>query len=88
MTQVRFLVWTMSTIMNLTQRWSEVGNVVVSLKLTTLNGMTNTPVSNRIIKWILNGSDLNAWFEKNKREFIKKNNPKYYETLYDNTRTN
>lgn len=49
--------------------------------------MTNTPVSDRIIKWIMNGSDLNAWFEKNKREFIKKNNPKYYETLYDNNRT-
>lgn len=51
---------------------------------TMTNVPTSTPVSNRIIKWIMNGYDLNAWFEKNKREFIKKHNPKYYETLYGN----
>ena len=85
MTLARFLVLTMSITMSLTQQWSEVGNVSVSSELIMMQtGMTRTPVSDRIIKWIMNGSDLNAWFEKNKREFIKKHNPKYYETLYDN----
>ena len=50
--------------------------------------MTNTPVTDRIMKWIMNGYNPNKWFEDNKREFIKKHNPKYYETLYVNTRNN
>ncbi len=44
----------------------------------------STGISGSLIKWIMGGMDKNKWFEDNKREFIKKNNPKYYETLYGN----
>lgn len=48
----------------------------------------NKTVTDKIIAWVLNGYNYNQWFEDNKRKFIKKNNPKYYETLYVNTRNN
>ena len=50
--------------------------------------MSNTPVSDRIMRWIMEGADSNAWFEKNQKEFIRKYQPKIYEQLYVNTRNN
>lgn len=50
--------------------------------------MNKIPTSNKIIAWIMNGYNPNKWFEDNKREFIKKNNPKLYQELYVNTRIN
>ena len=44
--------------------------------------------TDKIIEWIMTGTNSNDWFEKNKKEFIRKNNPKYYETLYGKTRNN
>lgn len=39
-----------------------------------------TPISNRLIKWIMEGN--NDWFEKKKKEFLLKHNPNLYEKLY------
>lgn len=44
--------------------------------------------SDKIIEWIMSGYNPNKWFEDNKREFIKKYNPKLYEKLYVNTGNN